>query len=184
MLLEAAAPLLRGRTLELHIVGDGPEKPALEVLIERLGVAGSVHLHGWLPHADVQNILRECDFLALPSVREFGGGVVLEAMALGVTPIVADYAGPSELVEDSWGIRIPFSDSESLIRGLRYTLTSVSQEPEQLDRLGINARRAAAERFTWQAKAKQIEEVYNSITLSQFGRLEYRSVDTSMERTN
>ena len=115
MLLEAAADFLRKRQIELDIIGDGPQRPLLEAMVERLGIQSSVRFRGWLPYVEVQNRLRTCDFMALPSVREFGGGVVVEAMALGVTPIVADYAGPSELVDDKTGIRVPFHDDKSLV---------------------------------------------------------------------
>src|SRR5262245_30898323 len=127
MLLEAAVDFLSQDQLELHIVGDGPQRGELESLSDRLGIGGKVRFHGWIPHVDVNAVLRECDVLALPSVREFGGGVVVEAMALGLAPIVADYAGPSELVDDKTGIRVAFSDRESLIAGVRRTIEQVIQ---------------------------------------------------------
>ena len=74
ILLEAAADFLRKGQLELHIIGDGPQRPPLEAMVERLGIQSSVRFHGWIPHVEVQNRLRTCDFMALPSVREFGGG--------------------------------------------------------------------------------------------------------------
>jgi glycosyltransferase involved in cell wall biosynthesis len=111
--LEAAATFLREGILELDILGDGPQKADLEAIAERMGVGARVRFRGWVPHTEVHAILRDCDFMALPSVREFGGGVVVEAMALGVAPIVADYAGPAELVDERTGIRIPFTDRRS-----------------------------------------------------------------------
>src|SRR5262249_46287828 len=89
MLLEAAAEFLREERLELDIIGEGPQRMQLESMVERLGIESRVCFHGWLSHVEVQSRLRNCDFLALPSVREFGGGVVVEAMSQGVTPIVA-----------------------------------------------------------------------------------------------
>jgi glycosyltransferase involved in cell wall biosynthesis len=163
MLLEAAAPFLREQKLELHIVGDGPQKAMLEAMVDHLGIRDAVRMHGWLPHTEVQTVLKECDFLALPSVREFGGGVVLEAMALGVAPIVADYAGPSELVDDSTGIRVPFDDRRSLIERLGAAIRSVIPSPGTLDRLGTAGQRLVLERFTWQAKAAQIAGIYESV---------------------
>jgi len=78
-------------------------------MVDRLGIRNGVSFCGWLPHNEVQDKLRVCDFMALPSIREFGGAVVVESMALGVTPIVADYAGPSELVDENTGIRVGFT---------------------------------------------------------------------------
>jgi glycosyltransferase involved in cell wall biosynthesis len=111
----------------------------------------------------VQERLRLCDFLALPSVREFGGGVVLESMALGVTPIVADYAGPSELVDEKTGIRIAFTDKESLIDGFRGAIGEIVRAPGILDTLGTAGQRKVKEKFTWEEKARRIVTVYDAV---------------------
>ena len=163
ILLDAAAEYLRKGQLELHIVGDGPERPLLEAMVDRLGIRTGVRFHGWLPHVEAQERLRTCDFLALPSVREFGGGVVVEAMALGVTPIVADYAGPSELVDEKTGIRVPFHDKDSLVEGMRAAIGNVIRSPELLDELGAAARQKVSEKLTWEAKANQVIAVYDAV---------------------
>ena len=153
VLLDAIADFLRQGMLELHIIGDGPQRPLLQTMVERIGVHESVKFHGWVAHTDVPAKLRICDFLALPSIREFGGGVVVEAMALGVTPIVADYGGPSELVDGSCGIRVPFHDKASLVQGMKNAIGDVIRHPEKLDKLGAGGRRKVLEKLTWDAKA-------------------------------
>jgi glycosyltransferase involved in cell wall biosynthesis len=163
MLLEAAAEFLRTGQLELHIIGDGPQRPLLEAIADRFGIRANVHFYGRISHVEVQERLRLCDFLALPSVREFGGGVVLESMALGVTPIVADYAGPSELVDEKTGIRIAFADKESLIDGFRRAIGEIVRAPGILDTLGAAGQRKVKEKFTWEEKARRIVTVYDAV---------------------
>jgi glycosyltransferase involved in cell wall biosynthesis len=122
---------------------------------------------GWVPHPEVQKILQECDFMALPSVREFGGGVVVESMALGVTPIVADYGGPAELVDESTGIRVQFEDKASLIAGFARTFADIIRAPHVLDRLGPAGIEKVRRTLTWEAKANQIVSVYNAVLSGQ-----------------
>jgi glycosyltransferase involved in cell wall biosynthesis len=99
----------------------------------------------------------------LPSVREFGGGVVVESMALGVTPIVADYAGPSELVDETTGIRVAFSDRHSLVENFRQVLSQVIRFPKMLDNLGAAAREKVRRKLTWIAKADDIVAIYDAV---------------------
>lgn len=167
MLLEAAAELLRQGKLELDIVGDGPQRFDLEASAQRLGIEGSVHFHGLLSHDEVLLKLRTSDFMVLPSIREFGGGVVIEAMAMGVTPIVANYAGPAELVDDNTGIRVPFSDRKSLIQGLKIAIEDIVNHPEKLALYGQASRTKVVENFTWEAKASQISNVYGLLLAGQ-----------------
>lgn len=170
VVIEAAAGFLKEGKLRLHIVGDGPQKQSLLDLVDRLGVKPAVEFHGWLPHAEGQKILRECDVMVLPSIREFGGGVVVEAMAQGIPPIVADYGGPSELVDELTGVKVPFSDRKSLVQGFKEAIGIVIQKPEILGALGSAARQKVLKNLTWEAKAQQILEVYQAV-LSKTGRL-------------
>jgi glycosyltransferase involved in cell wall biosynthesis len=101
--------------------------------------------------------------MALPSIREFGGAVVVEAMSLGVPPIVADYGGPSELVDDSTGIRIPFHDKASLVDGFKRAIGDLIHSPEILDRFGAAGRQKVLKKLTWDAKANQIFAVYAAV---------------------
>jgi glycosyltransferase involved in cell wall biosynthesis len=62
--LEAMADFLKNRQVELHIIGDGPQRDLLEKLVECLKVREHVHFHGWLGHHEVHEILIECHFMA------------------------------------------------------------------------------------------------------------------------
>ncbi len=160
IVIEAGAELMRRGELTLDVFGDGPKMEALRAQCGSLGVSQSVRLHGWINHTELHAQLGECDVLSFPSIREFGGGVVLEAMAMGLVPIVADYAGPSELVNDTTGFRLPIRPREGLVESLRCVLESIMQDPEQL----VAKRRAGLElveqHFTWDAKAQKVLDVY------------------------
>jgi len=176
LLLEAASEFLRAGQLELHIIGDGPQRALLDSMVDGLALRNSVRFHGWVPHTQLQEKLRICDFLALPSVREFGGGVVVESMALGVTPIVADYAGPSELVDETTGIRVAFSDQHSLVENFRQVLSQVIRFPKLLDNLGAAAREKVRRKLTWNAKAHDIVAIYDAVLTGSgsLGALDYQ----------
>src|SRR5262249_37935686 len=82
---------------------------------------------------------------------------------LGLTPIVADYAGPSELVDERTGIKVPFSDKQSLVEGMRQAIGNVIRSPEALDVFGVAARQKVRDKLTWEAKANQILAVYDAL---------------------
>jgi glycosyltransferase involved in cell wall biosynthesis len=160
MLVEAAAPLVQAGLVTLDIVGDGPERDAVERQAAQAGVADRVRLHGWLPHPQVADRLAQSDVFAFPSVREFGGGAVVEAMAMGLVPVVVNYAGPGELVTDRTGVRIPMGPRDSVVARFRDVLSELARDRERVARLGRAARRRTEKWFTWQAKAAQLLEVY------------------------
>jgi glycosyltransferase involved in cell wall biosynthesis len=163
MLLEAASDLLRKGRLHLDIIGDGPMRQDLEALAAQLSLGGSVTFHGAVPHERVQDIAAQSNLLTFPSIREFGGGVVLEAMALGVVPVVVDYAGPGELVTPETGYKVPIGSREQVTEGLRRTLEAICADPSALAGKAKAARERVFTQFTWSAKAGQIAKIYQTV---------------------
>ena len=120
-------------------------------------------LHGWMAHADVQTIAAQAQLLVFPSVREFGGGVVLEAMALGVVPVIADYAGPGELVDDTTGFRVPMGSRAQLVAELRERLQAIAANPGVLPDMARAGQARVMRDFTWAAKAAQVERIWRAV---------------------
>jgi starch synthase len=164
MLIEAAAPLVRDGRVTLDVIGDGPEMPRLKRLAAELGVADRIRQDGWVDNARLQERLVESDVLGFPSVREFGGGVVLEAMALGLVPVVVDYAGPAELVSDATGYRVPLGSRAELVARFREVLSRLAAQPEAVRATGRRARARVLSLFTWDHKARQTRAVYDWVT--------------------
>jgi glycosyltransferase involved in cell wall biosynthesis len=160
MLLEAAAPLIRSGDITLQIIGDGPQMPELRQLVAREKLDGDSILRGWVEHAQVQDHLADSDLFAFPSIREFGGAVALEAMAVGVPPIVVNYGGPAELVTPETGFLIEMGRRQQIIQRFGDCLAHLAAHPEKIESRSAAAMQRAHALFTWDIKARQTLEVY------------------------
>jgi glycosyltransferase involved in cell wall biosynthesis len=161
ILLEAAAPMLREGRVHLKIIGDGPQMPKLRTLAEQEKVEDSVQFTGWVAHENVCRHLSQAQVFAFPSMREFGGGVVLEAMALGLMPVVLDYGGPAELIPDDCGRVVPIGTRQQMIDSFRAIIEELADQPDQVHEAGLRAQRHVRTNYTWQAKARQLLEIYH-----------------------
>lgn len=160
MMLRAVLPFLVDGRVEVHIYGDGPQRVELENLCEKHGVSDRVKFYGWVPHSNLQGMLSIDHLFVFPSIREFGGAVVLEAMALGVVPLVVDYAGPGELVTLETGLKVPLGSQADIIQGVRKAVGQILESPSRLESLRTRGIERVEEHFTWNAKAAKVLEVY------------------------
>jgi glycosyltransferase involved in cell wall biosynthesis len=154
--LRAAAPLLCSDSARFTVVGDGPERNRLAGLARALGIDKAVSFCGFLSHAETMQRLRSADVLVFPSVREFGGAVVFEALALGVVPVVADFGGPGDIVFPEVGCKVPLTNESDVVSQIEKVLDGLARDRnrlEQLRRQGIEYARA---RLTWDTKAQMI----------------------------
>jgi glycosyltransferase involved in cell wall biosynthesis len=163
--IEGCQDLLRLGHAQMDVIGDGPDAAALRSLIDRLGVKETVTMHGWRTHDEVAKYFQQADLMVFPSVREFGGGVVLEAMASGVVPIVVDYGGPSELVNAATGFVVPIGPRDALIQRIKQLVGAIGDGDHDLAAMSSAAANRVGELYSWRTKAKQIRSVYDWLTL-------------------
>lgn len=101
---------------KLSIIGDGPERAALELLAEKLELGDSVIFHG--ETSDVPAKLAETHLFCLSSDSEGTPVSVIEALAGGRPVVATDVGGLSALVTAAAGRLAPAGDAESLARGV------------------------------------------------------------------
>jgi glycosyltransferase involved in cell wall biosynthesis len=153
--LRAAAPLLRSDLARFTIVGEGPERKRLEQLASSLGIDNAVSFCGWVSHEEVLRRLRSADVMVFPSVRDFGAGVVFEALATGAVPVVADFGGPGDIVHPGIGFKVPLKNESDFVRQMEKILTELASNRDLLERLRRQGMEYAREFLTWEAKAKE-----------------------------
>jgi glycosyltransferase involved in cell wall biosynthesis len=161
MLVDAVAPLVKSGAVVLDVIGDGPMMGDLKELIGRTGVGEGIRMHGWVEHGRVQEWLARSDVLAFPSVREFGGAVVLESMAVGCVPVVLAYGGPAELVTERTGFLVPMGDRQQIVERFRAVLADLADHPQKIECRSDAAYARAREQFTWEVKARRTMQVYD-----------------------
>lgn len=157
--LRAAAPLLRADLAHFTVVGDGPERSRLEQLTKSLEIEEAVSFCGMLPHNEAMQRLRSADVMVFPSVRDFGGGVVFEALAVGAVPIVADFGGPGDTVHSEVGYKVSLTTESEVVAQMEKILTELAHNREQLERLRRQGMAYARERLTWDAKAQIVTQI-------------------------
>lgn len=157
--LRASAPLLRSDLAHFTVVGDGPERNRLEQLARSLGIEKAVSFCGFLRHDDAMRRLRSADVLVFPSVRDFGGGVVFEALAVGAIPVVADFGGPGDIVHRAVGYKLPLTNEAELVSQMEKILRDLAGNRDLLNRLRQEGVPYARKCLSWDAKAETLTAI-------------------------
>lgn len=121
-LLKAFADLRQRREARLIVLGEGEEREALERLVQGLGIAEDVDLHGFVPNPGPY--LRDAALFVLSSAWEGLPNVMLQALAAGCPVVSTDCpSGPREILEDGrLGPLVPVHDHRALGRAMRSVL--------------------------------------------------------------
>ncbi|MCM2465214.1 glycosyltransferase family 4 protein [Methanoculleus oceani] len=158
VLLRALVPV-REEVPDLRalVVGDGPERPALEALARDLGLDGAVTFTGFLPdHDAVIAAMKASRVFVLPSTREGFGIAALEAMACGLPVVTTDHSGNAAadlVVPGVSGFRSGLSAGEMGGRILAAL---------DLHRTRASDCRAAAAAYDWGRIVDILEKVYQN----------------------
>jgi glycosyltransferase involved in cell wall biosynthesis len=146
--LRALAVLERRHpALRYEIIGDGPERVALEGLAARLGVSDRVDMRGQLSPAQTLVQARRATLFVMPSTEEAFGVAYIEAMAGGVPAIgCRGEPGPEEIAAAGDGlVLVPPGDIERLTQRIDELLS----DPHRLREARMRAQETVAGNFTW-----------------------------------
>ncbi|AUH34840.1 glycosyltransferase family 4 protein [Paracoccus tegillarcae] len=138
----------------LHIVGDGPEMPRLQEIVQRHGLEQVVHFEGSKSQSELAAMMRDADGFIFPSIRELGAGVVIEAMACGMCPIVTDYGAPGHLAGRGRGHLAPLAPLDDLVASYRNMLIASVEDPDDASARAGAAQIYAQQYYTWDQKAR------------------------------
>lgn len=165
ILLDAMRGLIREHAdLRLWIVGKEPAHGAeryadrLREYVARHGLSGHVEFLGF--RADIPDVLAQIDLLALPSLQEPFGKIVIEAMAMEKPVAAARVGGVPEIVEDGrTGLLVPPQDADAL----RHALDRLIRDPDLRERLGVAGRMRVERHFRLERNVRETEAIYEEM---------------------
>jgi len=147
-----------------HQAAGGIDEPVnLEALFQFISsnhLSENVVFAGDLPHEELRKFYAACDIFVLPSFAELFPLVVTEALASG-KPVIGTRVGaiPTQ-IKDGWnGFLIEPGSEQELAERIRYLIDN----PEERKRMGINSRRYAEEKFTWNKVSGELLQAYSLI---------------------
>ncbi len=163
-LLDALAELKRqGILMGLEVIGDGPLRNEWEAYSQSLGLSDTVHFRGGQPALAVAEAMRRAHVFCLPSVRESGGAVLLEAMASARPVIAMDFGGPSEIIDSEVGHLVTMASPPAAIAGLVACLRDVIENPLAWQARGLAGRERVEKLYSWGAKINQANRLYDEV---------------------
>jgi glycosyltransferase involved in cell wall biosynthesis len=164
MVIEAIGRLAESvkSKISLTIVGDGSERQLLEQRVQELNLNSIIQFTGWIEQSETYQHYSKSDVFCFPSIREFGGAVVMEAMACGLPCIVVNNGGIGEYVTDETGFRIEPISREYVIQELASNIQILVENKPLREKMSSCAIEEA-QKFEWSHKAKRIVEIYNEL---------------------
>lgn len=170
LLLLAFKQAVPQAAISLTIIGDGHERQNLEEQARGLGILGThagqpgkVFFAGWLSQEECAEQLQQFDALVLPSLRECGGAVVLEAMAQGIPVIATKWGGPADYLDPSCGILVEPSSREQFIGNLMQAMLRIARSPAEREAMGKAGQKKARQLFDWEVKVDCMVDIYQQV---------------------
>lgn len=142
---------------QLAMVGDGPLRESVELMIRREGLENHVTMRGLLSTEDLVKEVVESRVLLIPSFAEGLPAVIFEAMAMRRPVISTNIAGIPELVEPGHnGWLVPASSVSELAKAMKEAL---AMPVAALEEMGERGRRAILERHDPGVEAAKLAEL-------------------------
>jgi len=158
ILIAAVDRLVReGRRVRLRLVGDGPDRSALQEDARRRGLDGAVVFEGSVNPDRIRPIYEAADVFALASFAEGIPVVLMEAMAMEIPCVATFITGIPELIRDGLdGLLVAPSDDAALANALRRLM----DDTELRRRLAQTGRRRVVEHYNLDLNIARLGEIF------------------------
>jgi glycosyltransferase involved in cell wall biosynthesis len=163
LLIDACGRLVGRLNFRVNIVGDGPLRRALERQAQQMSLNNHIQFHGFLTQVAAAEQLGSSDIMVLPSMRECGGAVVLEAMASGIAVIAAKWGGPADYIVEDTGILVPPGKPDEFVRELADAILWMAKNPQARIKMGLAGRQRAQQFYDWRVKAEALLKIYQDV---------------------
>ncbi len=150
----------------LTVIGEGDGEKGYKTQARKLGIANSVQFVGGKYGKDLVRHFQDSRVFVLPSLSESFGMVAVEAMACGLPVVGTKVGGIPQVVQDNrTGFLVPAANSSALADKINYLLDN----PEIALQFGKNARKRVEERFSWDTRAEQTNDLLTGCIHSGIG---------------
>ncbi len=158
VLLRAIARLAgEGRRVRLRVVGDGPDRAALERFAAERGLGEHVVFEGAVNQDRIRALYAQADVFALASFAEGIPVVLMEAMAMEIPCVTTFITGHPELIRDGVdGLLVAPSDDEELARAIARLMDDAALRRT----LGEAGRRRVIERYNLAPNTERLAEIF------------------------
>lgn len=137
-----------GLKFRVLVIGDGEKRAQFKKLIGQYHLSDDVQMLGFVPHERWLDVLAASDIFLMPSRYEGISIALLEAMAAGVVPVVANVGGTEELVSPEAGVLIPHGDNE--IQEYLDAIRRLLSNPAELQAMSKQSKSLAASKLSWE----------------------------------
>jgi glycosyltransferase involved in cell wall biosynthesis len=166
-LIEAFKPVAEQTNAMLELIGSGELYEATQAQVAAYNIQAQVNFHGWMALQDAAALIRDCDVYMVPAIRDCGGCAMLEAMAMGLPVIAANWAGPGDYADDKSGIRVDLPTKAAFIQGLTDAMLKMANSPSLRRQLGEGSQQRVRENyFDWDAKVDRVLEIFQEVLAS------------------
>ncbi|MGZ4898091.1 MAG: glycosyltransferase family 4 protein [Candidatus Angelobacter sp.] len=146
------------RELKVVIVGEGPDRKAIEDKIRQYGLQSTVILAG--KQSDMPGVYAVMDIFVLPSLNEGLPMTILEAMAAS-KPVIATKVGaiPTLIRNGETGLLVEARDTD----GLRKAIARLLSDPDLCRRMGAEGHDWVSRNYTSEAMALKYRQMYEEV---------------------
>ena len=148
----------------LTIVGDGPDLSRLTKTVESAGLMQNVKFNEWIPRDSLLKLMASSDVFLFSGLRDGGGAVVVEAMAVGKPVVCLAIGGPAMHIDDHCGFKISATTPLDSAYGMAAALEQLYEDENLRETMGSAAQERALTVYHWDSAGDRLKVIYDNLS--------------------